>query len=327
MKAESKVADFPVSPSSVERQHQESRTCKVVETSATSARVYWFSCLLPEASHFKVDELPVIKQERGILRLLVIAGNLSHFGGDITVILLEHWKKQWDHILFVPGPYEYGKGTVCLGDDYCAMLQQQMGHEKFTVFLPGLTDSVLFRGPNVRVLGAPCWPVGDCTVYKEARVYEPVSNIETLSGSSLEKARMGIVNDCLYLGKQTAEKRLKRDVATLVVALREVEAVRAEETRIVVTYGCPDEQLSTEIKHNNPFRGTVALGSPAFYTYFGRHVDWWIHGAAGDSVRASMCASRVTTLCNLYTAIHHRHGDGFRERIEKAIHIKKKDSN
>ncbi len=307
----------------------ESRTCKVVDTNDVAAKVYWFSCLLPEATQFKVNEMPVIQKEKGTLRLLVIAGNLTHFAGDMDTILIEHWKKAWDHILFVPGPYDYGRGTLCAGDDYCIRLQHLMGQEKFTVFVPGLTDSVLFSGPGLRFIGAPCWPT-DPEIYKEARVYESTRGPgrEPLSGSALVKAQVDVIDKKQYVGKSAAEKRLRQDVAVLIVALREVEKKREQETRIVVTYGCPDEQLSTSVKHNDPFRGAVTLGSPPVYTYLAQQVDYWIHGAKGDDFRSSIStvigADRIITLNNVYTAINHLNGDGFGVNFADAIKIERR---
>lgn len=307
----------------------ESKTCKVIDTRDVAARVYWFSCLLPEATHFKVSEMPVIQKEKGVLRLLVIAGSLSHFAGDIGEILLEHWKTAWDHILYVPGPYEYGSGTLCAGDDQCIMLQHRVGQEKVTVFVPGLTDSVLFTGPGLRFLGAPCWPT-DPEIYREARVYGSTrfssssSSSSSLAGSALLKAQVEMIHDRKYVETAEASTRLRQDVAVLIVALKETEEKRVRETRIVVTYGCPDEQLATTVKHNDPFRGAVSLGSKAVYDYLGRQVDWWIHGAKGDDFRSSICGGNIITLNNLYTAINHLNGDGFTVNFADAIKIERK---
>ena len=257
---------------------------KMIMSNHRAARVYWLSCLLPEATKFKVNELPCIEDEEGVMRILVICGNLSHFSGDIGDILIEHWISDggWNHVIFVPGPIDYGSGPVELGDAYLETLQETMGHDKFTVFSPSVLKAVAFLGPALRFVGAPCWPV-DNNLYKQARVYEMPPGI-ALDDTGMATA----VADKNFLSDKTAQKRLIGDAAIITMALIESEDVRHAETRIVVSYGCPDEKLTIDVPSDHIYRGAVALGSSKFYKYFQGQVDYWLCGAQTDRPRATM---------------------------------------
>ncbi len=132
------------------------------------------------------------------------------------------------------------------------------------------------------------------------------------------------MQDKRYVQKTAACRRLKQDVAVLVTALVHAEQKRAQETRIVVTYGCPDDQLATTVKHNDPFRGVAHLGGQPVYKYLEGHVDYWIYGAKGDDFRSSMCNGKIVTLSNIYTAINHLNGDGFGVNFKDSLTIKRK---
>ena len=266
----------------------ESDTCKVIDNNCTAIRMYWLSNLLPEATMFKVSEMPAIQSERGVMRILVLAGSISHFSGDILEVLFEHWVRQYDHILFLFGPYDVGMGTVSMGEVFCRKLQSKVGEEKLSIFQPGYLDSVLFTGPGVRFVGAPCWPANDEFIYKEAAVYEEERVENDAAESVYYKACMNAVDKKRYLTLKTAAHLLKGDVATIIAALHGAIYKRIRETRIVVTYGCPDTQLSIGVKEGHPFRGDITMGSRNMYAFLEKNVDYWIYGAKGDNPRSRM---------------------------------------
>ncbi len=89
----------------------------------------------------------------------------------------------WNHIIFVPGPYDYGGGTGELGDVFLSKLVAWSARDRphITMFCSSSMDGdcgedvvtrcIYFTGPAVLVVGAPCWPV-DREAYDNARVYQ-----------------------------------------------------------------------------------------------------------------------------------------------------------
>jgi len=247
-------------------------------------RIRYISCVMPETTQFKVHELEELPKEPGTVRVLVVAGNMSHFASDINRICFEYWLNlntespctHWDHIIYVPGPFEYGKGTIDMGDDRCEMLNM-LAPGKLIVMgsSESMVQSVYFDGPGVRFVGAACWP-------KQAAVYQ-MSRVFEIEGSG-HKTALDAVGANHTLRAKTANKKLRQDAQCIINTLKKFEDKSSDEVRVVVTYGCPAEVLASEIKGNgeHPFSATVKMGSKEDYDYLARHVDYWIYGALGD---------------------------------------------
>lgn len=338
-------------------------TTKVIRTGHSKLCFWTLSCLLPEATQFKVGEMPRLlpagtsrteaKRQGNIIKkadtlyVLVVAGNLSKFAGDIGTFLIDYWIGElgpdptdpnhepakcggWDHVLFVPGPYDYGMGTLDLGDDMLSIYALRHPEGKFTVFERGVTETVLFLGPSVRFVGAACWPVSD--VYRDAAVYvvtkELSDRVDQAGGSSaadilLAKRKIAVA-EMSFLRNEDAAELLKMDAAIIVRAFHSLPAsAREKETRVVVTYGCPDEQLAVNVSAAHPFRGTVSLGSANIYRYLDTQVDWWVYGARGDASRARM-GKNIQTVSNHYATKQQAGNDGFEEPFSRMVEIKKK---
>ncbi len=121
--------------------------------------------------------------------------------------------------------------------------------------------------------GAPCWPTAQST-YDKARVYERVTPKQTDTDAVAANH---------LLTKKTAIARLASDVDAILGVLTSEDGQRTEQTRIVVTYGCPSEEHSIEVR-KSPFAATVSLGKKSTYTAFDSRVDIWIHGAPADKI-------------------------------------------
>lgn len=243
-------------------------------------RIFNCSCIMPETTQFKLPELPILQKEKGVMRLLIIAGNLTHFLGDLDTVIWEYLLEKthhWDHIVFVAGPFDYGLGDVATGDKYLMHLSQL--NDRLTVLssIPGITRCVYFMGPKVRILGAPCWPADTQTPYAAASVYEMTPDLST---------PMLAVGEGHLLTVATARQRLGRDVAAILGELRDNEATRSQETRILVTYGCPADALTDESP--SPFSAVTSMGTANMYQYYYAHVDQWIYGARGTRTVSTM---------------------------------------
>ena len=337
----------------------ESETTKVIQSAHHTAAVWWLSCLLPEATKFQVNQVPIPPQTPGVYNVLVVAGNLSAFNSDMIHVLIEYWTGAidpsklapkdrkvggggWDHVIFTPGPFDYSKGTVCFGDKFARELQRHHGEEKFTVLMPGQTDTLFLTGPSVRFVGAPCWPSSDAgDIYKCAAVYELPDKYKTDLDAKLGPGvateseyydawvgdiKIAMANRC-YLGEATARTRLNNDIATIVSALRTLPFhFRQQETRIVVTYGCPDQQLFCDHDSDSrapmdQFRGVFALPKQ-LYDYLDGQVDWWIVGATCDKPRARM-GKNIKVCSNQYIRSDTGVKDGFQEPFSGMMKFRK----
>lgn len=235
-----------------------------------SARVRYVSCLMPEASGFQVDLLPPLPADQGVLRILVVAGNLSHFAGDLDMVLWKHWAKEYEIMVFVPGPYDYGSGTTRTGDTYCdALCEEIPSLTVLNAHSSGCCDSLYLTGPNLRITGALCWPpvLG---LYKESRVFEPGTN---------ETEDIHNVSEKQYLLRDTAQARLDADLAHLLVQAELAKA--ADQKLMVVTYGCPSPAMCSTVRSDHPFRGYFSA-SKSFYTFMLSCTRWWVYGARGN---------------------------------------------
>jgi hypothetical protein len=278
--------------------------CVITPKGVTRARIFHFSCLLPEATRFEAKDMPKIQKEAGVMRILVIAGNLTHFAGDLDMPLMDFFLKgtTWDHVILVPGPYDYGSQTLNLCDSYLGLLAQY-NKDRFTVLGNRRGDftppSIFFTGVKLLIVGAPCWP-SNPEAYKRARVYEYVEGTH-----SCEKDAVGVGH---FVTRETAEKRLKGDIESIFWALKHDWAKEGIDvaSRVVVSYGCPSEFLALESGCDaSNFCGTFKLGDAATFKALGdAGVTEWIYGAAGDVPVQTM--GSVTYRKNHYLVKHSR---------------------
>ena len=258
----------------------------VTPTGVTSALIFNFSSVMPETTGWAVDHLPKWPKQEGQWRILIVTGNVAHFAGDMPLVF---WPLllncgHWEHVIYVPGLYDYGSGTLQLGDEYLAVLEKF--DSRLTVFGPKCDTKALFlTGPALLVVGAPCFPstVGS---YVDAHVYERRGTESDLNAVTEEHAVLAA----------TAAQRLDADVAMLLATL-EREALPQPFTRVIVTHGCPDEVLAAERKRS-PFAATVKLGNKRIYRCFAQlAVKYWFCGAPTDKPVAKMDES-PTLLCS-----------------------------
>jgi hypothetical protein len=233
---------------------------------------------MAEATNWRKESLPSPPNEPTVVNILVLAGNITHFAGDLGVSIWDYFLNRsgsWDHIILVPGPYDYGNGTVQRGDEYTCILARLS--PLFTVLNGGeySRSSVFFTGPNLLIVGAPCWPT-EARVYELARVCERIGE-----GKAGELVAVG---HGLHLTEKTAKQRLAADVSSLKAMLSGDDDTTM--TRIVVTYGCPSDTLDSTAEKRGIlcryFKGTVSLGDASVYRFFSDRVDHWIYGASGN---------------------------------------------
>jgi len=245
-------------------------------------RFFYCSNIMPEHTKFKVHELPVVPKKEGkkIMRVLIIAGNLSAFASSMNTILFKHFIESgnWEFIVYVPGPYDYTKGTVEMGDERLKMLAQLKSGRIF-VLGHDLVTCIYFSHYKVRLTGAPCWP-------KKANIHHDITIYEQ-AGSGYSTA-FEAVNARHTLRRKTATERLERDRKLIMDTLKRFEEHSEDEIRIVVTHGCPSPLLCCEAddgkrgKWEKGFVASFKFGPKEDYDYIFRHVDYWIYGAAGD---------------------------------------------
>jgi hypothetical protein len=223
-------------------------------------------------------------------RILVLAGNVSCFAGDLLDIILEHWTKpdqrEWNHIILIPGPREYGPGTVCMGDDRCEYFRRIFPAERLTICeAPTVLDIPQF---NTSFVCAPLWPT-ERSIYDEAHVYE-VSKDDFIAGTDEWQEYKTQISEAAakrrVVSQELLNLRSARDRAGILTALlhlharnRELSPWSKKRTVVVATYSAPDEQLSTDIMPLNPFRGTTVMGSAQMYALITATVKTWIVGA------------------------------------------------
>jgi hypothetical protein len=225
-------------------------------------RLYYVSNLMPEGTGFKMTNLPTDPRKTHIFTILIVAGNMTHFAGDLFTLMITNFMDLYDHVIYLPGPYDYGKGTDRLGDEMCVALGElRKTDPSLTVIHPGVGWGVRFD--DLFIYGALFWPhdsYDKADVY-EARTISPVND----------------VSEAHIVSTQVSRKRLQHDLDVL----RSCQFEDAG-TTVVVTWGCPAEQLCLESEGRN-FYGCVdydglqdiKLPKP----------NYWIYGAIGDKER------------------------------------------
>lgn len=293
----------------------------------THAEIFYVSCMQPEASGFKVTHIPVFQRLKHVFRVLVVAGNLSNFAGDLNEALISHWtdenKTAWNHVVFVPGPFDYGPGTVCMGDARCAMMRQEHDPTRLTVCdHPTLLEIPFF---GLRLVGAPLWPV-DTEVAKHARVFM-VSEKDWIPGVNDAQEYLTQVAEAArkqqYVTKEELTVRSARDRVGILSCLRDIhqcnlmnKCTKKSQAPIVIvaTYSAPDEQLSTDIRELNPYRATTTMGSKQMYTLITSVVYAWIVGAHTNKPAQTIKSEKgdeTLVVSNPYIRKESAHADGF----------------
>lgn len=291
----------------------------------THAEIYYISCLQPEASAFKVTSMPQFQRRKDAFRILVIAGNLSCFAGDLNDALIEHWtdpnKNEWNHVVFIPGPFDYGPGTLCLGDARCELLRQRHDPTRLTVCDTTVLLEIPFFG--LRLVGAPLWPV-DTTVTSHAKIYT-VSKEDWIPGvSELQEYQTQVAEAARkqrFVSKETLSIVSNADRHGILSCLRDIHQCnliskcKKEQapTVFVATYSAPDEQLSTDIRDLNPYRATKVMGSAQMYSLITATVHTWIVGAHVNKPVQTIKTEKGTTLVvsNPFIRKEALEGDGF----------------
>lgn len=213
-----------------------------------------------------MTSLPPLQIKKDSFRILFLLGNASNFAGDLLDAMLEHWTSHTDyhHVVFIPGPFEYGPGTLCLGDSACERLRHSYPPERLTVCeSPVLLEIPLFK---LRIVAAPLWPT-DPDIFRHAGVYEVSQEDFIAAPTRLQEYQTQVAEAARqkrYATEKTLEKRATRDRVGLFACLAQIyecNKLVAPEMRsnvVVATYALPDEQLCTDILPVNPFRGAVS---------------------------------------------------------------------
>ena len=256
-----------------------------------------FSSVMPESTAWEVNRLPRLKKEPHTGRVLLILGNVAHFAGDMPLRFWSHILAltDWDHFIYVPGPYDYGSGTLELGDSYLRALHKL--DQRLTVFAHGSPlTAVFFTGPRILVRGAACFPV-ETVHYQEAAVYQRgPGNVPTLVDDTMVEANKvadhEAIVEALWVTRARAQGRLDKDVETLLkVNVPEAAA------HVIVSYGCPDE-MAAATRKKSPFHAVVKLGDAKTYKRFADiGATFWFCGAPTDKLTYAMYKS-PTVLCS-----------------------------
>jgi len=276
-----------------------SRLTRIVTTPAAVDRLLFFpfSCVMPESTGWEASRLPHWKKEPNTWRVLLVLGNVGHFAGDMP---LKFWSEilslpHWEHIIYVSGPYDYGAGTLELGDYYLTKLQRLDG--RLTVFGPACAViSVFFTGPRVLVRGVNLFSA-ETIHYQDARVYQRELPFIPHPGDEEDAARNDAADkeaimECRWVTKERAEQRLKADVETL-LSVSEKDAL----AHVIVSYGCPDE-LASGTRKQSPFYAAVKLGNAQVYKRFADiGAVYWFCGSPADKATHQMYKSK-TLICN-----------------------------
>jgi len=277
--------DVPPPPPSVD---PPKRLTRILDTpdGVSQALLYSVSCVMPETTNWKIEDLPHWPRALDTWRILIVAGNVAHFAGDMPLLF---WPQllgcgHWEHIIYVPGPYDYGSGTLQLGDEYLAKLADF--DARLTVFGPSCPcKGIYFTGPHLLVVGAQCFPIAP-DVYKDARVFELYPG---------DLRHLDAVTEQHFVRVETAKARLAADVEMLLHMLDREHLYVWD--RVVVTYGCPDEIMAASRKQS-PFRSVVKLGDKRVYKRFADHrIRWWFCGAPTDKPVSKMTGTD-TLLCS-----------------------------
>jgi len=207
----------------------------------------------------------------------------------------------WNHIIFVPGPYDYGGGTVELGDVFLSKLVAWSARDRphITMFCSSSMDGdcgddvvtrcIYFTGPAVLVVGAPCWPA-DREAYDNARVYQ--------RQEPWQSDKEAVMEGQIMSGERAA-LRLAGDLAQIRAILDKDHPGRSQETRVIVTYSCPSAIYAAN-RSKSPFAACISLGTRVDYKYYEERVDHWIHGAPAKDPVYTM--GNITCRHNMYQA-------------------------
>lgn len=259
-----------------------------------------FSAVMPETTAWESNQLPRFPKRANQWRILLVLGNVAHFAG---IMPQQFWPvilklPDWEHVIYVPGPYDYGAGTLELGDAYLRKLHAL--DNRLTVFAHNCpTTSIYLTGPRVLVRGAACFPV-ETVHYEDARVYQRkhayIPAMGHIEDSGLDDAadKEAIVEG-RWVTTQRAQERLTKDVETL-LKVTNANAV----AHVIVTYGCPDE-LAAATRKKSPFHAVAKLGSAKVYAQFAAlGAAYWFCGAPTDKPTCTMYGSTTKLCSNCY---------------------------
>lgn len=257
-----------------------------------------FSAVMPESTGWESNQLPRFPKQDNTWRILLVLGNVAHFAGTMPEQFWPVMLKlpDWEHIIYVPGPYDYGSGTLELGDSYARKLHAL--DDRLTVFAHTCpTTSIYVTGPRILIRGAPCFPV-ETVHYEDARVYQRehpyVPEMGHTEDSGLnDAADKEAIVEGRWVTPQRAQERLIKDVDTLLKVGNPMALAH-----VIVTYGCPDE-LAAATRKKSPFHAVVKLGNAKVYADFAAiGAAYWFCGAPTDKPTCTMYKSTATKLCS-----------------------------
>jgi|WetSurMetagenome_2_1015567.scaffolds.fasta_scaffold00228_4 hypothetical protein len=280
-----------------------------VTTAPTVDRLLLFPCsaIMPESipNWTPVNGLPRFEAAPNVHRVLLVLGNIAHMAGDMPLVF---WQVLlglpcWETIIYVPGPYDYGSGTLELGDSWLRAISNV--DPRLVIFAHGCPiTSVFFSGPRVLMRGAACFPV-EPIHYQDARVYQrgsgavPAPAQEGTDGRTVaadKAADLEAITECRWVTRERAQHRLDKDVATLLEVVPPPETA----TQVIVTYGCPDE-MAAATRKKSAFHATVSLGNASIYRKFAAlKALYWFCGAPTDKPTSIMYKSSTTLCSNCY---------------------------
>ena len=232
-----------------------------------------FSCVMPESTNWENNKLPRFKKQPNTWRVLLVLGNVAHFAGNMPQLFFASLLKlsdDWEHFIYVPGPYDYGGGlmggaTLELGDSYLRELSELDPRLSVFAFNCPMT-SIYFTGPRILVRGAACFPVEPehyekALVCMRAQPYVPKPGDARRSGLDAAADREA-VEQGRWVTQERAQFRLDKDVETL-LKVTEPAALG----HVIVSYGCPDE-IAAATRKKSAFHATVKLGNASVYKRF-----------------------------------------------------------
>jgi hypothetical protein len=275
--------------------HVEMRTNPAVR----EIRIYTASSMMLQNSFASIQEhLPRPEPAIGVMNILVLCGNNMQYSSEIAGPALnellrgENMKNIWHHVFFVPGPWEYCRGTLDLGDVYTSKLPHLSGEDrKRTIVVlgsqPNMVQSVLFVDFGLLITGAQCWPYDDRSYYDVRRIYHYSSTEAIEKGAEIDKE--AVESDSVPT-LDIMRERMERDVASI-----EASIARCPDVPVcmVITHGCPTALLCTdERRQQSDYYGTaeIALGKRGFLD----DVDYWLYGADGDTPVARLASKKPT---------------------------------
>ena len=245
----------------------------------TEIRLFVASSMMVQNGYFEFSKhMPQPERMPGVMNVLVLPGNNVQYASRTIAAFFEFLVdtcKCWDHVFFVPGPWEYCVGTLEKGDDFTSLLAAFSSTRPRTIVILGsnpktTVQSVLFRGFGLLITGAECWPV-DTDVYDVRRIYS--------RGDKYEKDEDAVANASMPT-EEAMKHRLATDVASIRMSLMRCPDVPV---RVVVTHGCPSSVLCTDERKADTSADFYGIAEVALQKLgFLDIVDYWIYGANGD---------------------------------------------